>query len=201
MKSKQPVESGGADNLPLESVIDEAIEAAHGDRASIRDLLKEWGDRSYGPLFIVLGFVAGTPISGVPGLSAIIGVVIAILAAQMAAGRHHAWLPGFVLNFSIKAKALRGLRRRFDPVLSFLDNLVTERLGWAAGEWARRAAAAIVFVLGLLMIPFDAIPFAVTAPALAVVPFGVAITARDGLVMLLAFAGFLAVGWLGLSLV
>ena len=51
------------------------------------------------------------------------------------------------------------------------------------------------------MIPFDAVPFAVAAPAWTVVLFGVAITARDGLVMALALAACFGVAYLGMSVV
>jgi len=183
-------------DAPLESIVDDAIAQSENGRVSLRALLKAWDDRSYGPLFIVLGFVGGTPLAVIPGAAAVVGVVIAILALQMALGLNHPWLPDIALKQSISEEKLRDVRRKMDKPLRFLDHLITERWTWAAGEAMRRAAAIFVTALGILMIPFDAVPFAVAAPAWTIVLFGVAITARDGLVMSLALAGCLAVGFI-----
>ncbi len=194
-KRSHSVEDGDA---PLESIIDDAIERSENGRVSMRALLIAWGDRSYGPLFILLGFVAGTPLAVVPGAAAVVGVVITVLALQMALGLKHPWLPGIVLKQSVSEEKLREVRKKMDKPLRFVDHLITERWTWAAGEAMRRAAAIFVAVLGIVMVPFDAVPFAVAAPAWTVVLFGVAITARDGLVMILALLGCLAVGFLGI---
>lgn len=184
-------------DAPLEEVVDQAIASAEGDRVTMRNILVAWDDRSYGPLFILLGFVGGTPLAAIPGAAAVVGIVVTILALQMALGLNHPWLPAFVLRQSVSAEKLRTLRRKSEKVLVFLDSLITERLVWATGDAMRRMAALIVAALGVVMIPFDAIPFAVAAPAWTVVLFGVAITARDGLVLLVGVAACFAIAFLG----
>ena len=181
---------------PLESIVDDAISRSEDGEVSLKMLLNAWGDRSYGPLFIMLGFIAGTPLAVVPGAAAVVGVVISVLALQMTLGLKHPWLPAVALRQSVSEESLREMRKKLEKPLRLIDHLITERWTWAAGEAMRRAAAIFVTILGLLMIPFDAVPFAVAAPAWTVVLFGVAITVRDGLVMSLALAGCLAVGFL-----
>lgn len=187
------IANGEALDRPIETVIDEAIELSNGGEVRFGDLLEAWGDRSYGPLFIVLGFFAGTPLAIIPPMAGIAGVIIALLAIQMAFGRRHPWLPRWVLNRSVKRKALVKARDKSEKTVTFLDNLVSERLTWASGSVARKLAAVVVVALGLSMIPFEAIPFAGVAPAFGVVLFGVAITARDGLVMLISTAAAIGV--------
>lgn len=186
-------------DAPLESIIDEALENSEDGSVTLGALLKAWDDRSYGPLFIILGFIAGTPLAVVPGAAAVVGLVISGLAIQMVLGRRHPWLPKYVLTRSIAEDDLRNMRKKAEPALIFIDRLITERLAWIVNEPMRRAAAIFVTVLGLLMIPFDAVPFAVAGPAWAVVLFGVAITARDGVVMLLALAACLGVAALAVK--
>lgn len=192
------IANGDALERPIETVIDEAIELSSGGKVRFGDLLEAWGDRSYGPIFIVLGFFAGTPLAVIPPMAGIAGVVIALLAIQMAFGKHHPWLPRFVLNRSVKERALVKARDKSEKTISFLDTLFSERLTWASGGAARRIAAFIVVALGLSMIPFEAIPFAGVAPAFGVVLFGVAITARDGLVMLISAAAAIGVAILAI---
>lgn len=195
--NESPVRPSEIDgNAPLESVVDEAIAQSEHKRVSLRAILAAWDDRSYGPVFILLGFFAGTPLAVVPAAAAVVGVLIAVLAIQMAFGKKHPWLPDIALRRSVSEKKLRSARKRAEPVLAFIDNLITERFPWAANEAMRRVAALIVVVLGLAMVPLDAVPVAVAAPAWTVVLFGVAITARDGLVMMLAIAACVGVGYL-----
>jgi hypothetical protein len=184
---------------PLEAVVDEAIKNSNNGKVALGDLLHAWGDRSYGPLFILLGFVAGTPLAIVPGAAAVVGVIIFILAIQMALGKVHPWLPNAALRQSISEKSLRKTREKAASFLFWLDHIVKERMIWASREITRRISAVLVSILGVLMIPFDAIPFAVAAPAWTVVIFGLAITARDGLVMILGAVACAGVAVLGLS--
>jgi hypothetical protein len=185
---------------PIEAAIDEAIEAEHHGRISMQDLLAAWGDRSYGPLLIFLGFVAATPLSAAPPTAAVLGLVIAGLALQMLFGKRHPWLPAAIRKRSMSAKKLEGARRRFAPFLAAIDHPIKKRLEFATSGPMRRVAAAIVALLGLAMIPFEFVPIAGVAPASAVVLFGVAITARDGLVMLIGVAAFAGVLFLGARL-
>lgn len=196
----EPREHHDAKKEPLEAVVDDAIDCAEGDEVSLGNLLHAWGDRSYGPLFIVLGFFAGTPLAVVPMAAAVVGIVIALLAAQMALGKRHPWLPGFMLNWSAKEERLIEMRDKAGPVLGAVDRVITERLTFFAGKPMRTIAAIIIMALGVLMTPFDAVPFAVAAPAWTVVLFGVAITARDGLVMALAILACGGIGYLGYSM-
>ncbi len=193
-------DAGADDDVgPLEEIVDYAIAHSEDGRVSLKALLKAWDDRSYGPLFIMLGFVGGTPLAVVPGAAAVVGVVIALLGLQMTLGLNHPWLPEAALKQSVSEEKLREIREKMDKPLRFIDHLITERWTWMAGEAMRRAAAIFVTILGVLMIPFDAVPFAVAAPAWSVVLFGVAIIARDGLVMTLALAACLGVGYLAIG--
>jgi hypothetical protein len=193
--------AAGEGDAPLEEIVDDAIARSENGKIGLRTLLIAWGDRSYGPLFIVLGFIAGTPLAAVPGAAAAVGVVITILALQMTFGLKHPWLPRIALEQSVSEKSLRAMRRKLEKPLRFVDHLITERWSWASGEAMRRAAAIIVAVLGVVMIPFDAVPFLVVAPSWTIVLFGLAITARDGLVMMLALAACLGIGFLAAGMI
>ena len=204
MKSSNRRYSGAATNHPdegpIEAAVDDAIDAADHGRVTVQCLLDAWGDRSYGPLFILLGFFAATPLAAIPPTAAVVGVIIAALALQMLFGKHHPWLPRAIRERSVSAKKLRSVRKKFAGALEFFDRFTKERLTFAAGRVMRRVAAGVVAALGLLMVPFELVPIAGVAPASAVVLFGVAITARDGLAMIVGLAGFAVVVWLGVLL-
>lgn len=186
---------------PLEDILNAAINHAQDGRVNLAALLDAWGDCSYGPLFIALGFFAGTPLSIFPGMSAATGVVIAIVALQMIFGLAHIWLPNAVLRQSIALKSLTEARDKSMRQLQIIDRLITKRWAWATTGPMRRAAAITVLLLSLIMILFDAVPFIVAAPSWGVVLFGLAITARDGLIMLVAMAASSGVGVLAAQMV
>lgn len=188
------------DEGPIEAAVDDAIDAAHDGRVTLQSLLDQWGDRSYGPLFIILGLFTATPLSIIPPTAAVMGVVVAALALQMLLGRRHPWLPRSIRNRSISERKLKAARKKLAPTLAFFDKFIRERLSFATGAVMRKVAAVIVLVLALAFVPFEFVPLAGVAPASAVVLFGVAITARDGLAMLLGVAGFAGVAALGVSL-
>lgn len=190
-----------AKDHPLEDILNAAIEHAEDGRITLGALLAAWGDRSYGPLFIALGFFAGTPLSIFPGMSAAAGIVIAVVALQMIFGLAHIWLPRIVLRQSVSLQGLISARDKSMKSLQRIDRLITKRWAWATGALMRRAAAVVVLLLSLLMAPFDAIPFIVAAPSWGVVLFGLAVTARDGLIMLVAMAAAAGVGVLAAFIV
>lgn len=179
---------------PLEGVVDAAIKQSDGERVSVRDVFEAWGDRSYGPMFILLGVFGGTPLSVLPGMASVAGVIIFLLAVQMAFGKKHPWVPAFILNRSFSEKKLRAVRKKIEKPLIFIDRMTSERFVALTGSAMRRFAAVVLMGLGAIMVPMDALPFVVAAPSWAVAIFGVAITARDGLAMSFALAATLGVG-------
>lgn len=179
---------------PLEGVVDAAIKQSDGERVSVRDVFEAWGDRSYGPMFILLGVFGGTPLSVLPGMASVAGIIIFLLAVQMAFGKKHPWLPAFILNRSFSEKKLRAVRKKIEKPLIFIDRMISARFVALTGSAMRRFAAVVLMGLGAIMVPMDALPFVVAAPSWAVAIFGVAITARDGLAMSFALAATLGVG-------
>ena len=77
--------------------------------------------------------------------------------------------------------------------------MIEQRIAWAISPVFRRVAAAIVLLLGALMIPMEMVPFAVALPGAGVTMIGISLVARDGLLMLVALT--LSTGAFALSLV
>jgi hypothetical protein len=177
-------------NKPLESVLDTAIQDCDDDKVTIGALLDMFGDRSFGPVIILLGLlVTVPPLGGIPGLPILVGIIILLFSLQIVFGARHIWMPQFVQKQGIACSKLEDARGRVRPWLQRIDRMITERLTWATGRIATYAAALAVSGLSLLMIPLELVPFAVAAPGTAIVLFGLALVARDGALMLAGFAG------------
>lgn len=180
----------------LEEVIDHIIalclrngpaHEGHG-RVSVGDLMDMLGERSFGPLLLVPSLIAVSPVGAIPGLPAITSVVIVLIAGQILLGQEHFWIPGWLARRSIEAKALaRGLEK-FRPVARFIDHLLRPRMAWLTRGPLFFAIALLCLLIGLVTPILELVPLGGIPPNAAVVAFSLAITARDGLWALLAFA-------------
>lgn len=178
-----------AGNRPLEDTLDTAIEGGNGDDISIADALDIFGTRSFGPILILLGLIAVLPPMGaVPGVPAAVGAIVILFSFQIMIGRDHIWLPTILSKRSISRASLKKAREKTAPWLRWADGLVAERLTWAVDGSATVAAGIVVTLLSLAMIPLEIVPFAVAVPGSAIALVGLALTARDGIVMLTAMA-------------
>ncbi|MEQ9314577.1 MAG: exopolysaccharide biosynthesis protein [Henriciella sp.] len=173
---------------PLENVLERAINEVDGDKVSFGALLDLFGHRSFGPIVAFLGLLTVIPpLGGIPGLPAVVGLVIVLFSIQIIFGADHIWVPGFIEDRSISKDKLKAADEKAGKWLKRIDKLISERLDFLTGRWATYVAAIVVTLLGLLMIPLELVPFAVALPGSAIVIFGLAFVARDGVLMLIGF--------------
>lgn len=157
------------------------------DRDSARDgvplavLLSAVGRRSYGPLLLIMGVFAVSPLTIVPGVTILAALVTLAIALQMAVGSKRPWLPRRMLAFKVPRR----------PLFRFIDG-VRPHAAQADGVWLKPRlqflcdgpcaflVAVCVAAAALITIPLSLIPFGPVLPSLAVVLFGLGMTARDG---------------------
>jgi hypothetical protein len=141
---------------------------------SIRDAL---GDRSFAALLVLFAAVNLLPLP--PGASAVLGLPLLIVSAQMMYGSKRAWLPRFVADKSLSADQFRSIMERVVPRLVHLEKYITPRY-WPF--WRRRGdriIGTIAFLLAVIVtLP---IPLGNWLPAFATTLLGLALSERDGI--------------------
>ena len=162
------------------------------DTVAIDDLLDTFGDRSFAPLMLILALVGISPVGGIPSVPTIIALCIAIIAAQMAWGRKHVWLPGFVTGRGVSSDRLTKGEDKLRKIADVLDSIAKGRLKALASGPARRVVAGLIVVLCLALPVLEIVPFAAAAPFLAIAMLSLALMVRDGLVLLIGGAVALA---------
>lgn len=162
------------------------------DEVSIDDLLDEFGDRSFAPLMLILALIGITPVGAIPGVPTVIALCIALIAGQMAWGRTHVWLPGFVTSRGVSSDRLIKGKDKLEKVAAVFDGITKGRLKALASGPARRVVAGLIVVLCLALPVLEIVPFAAAAPFLAIVMLSLAMLVRDGLVMVIGGATALA---------
>ena len=159
------------------------------DRVAIGDIVGAFGSRSYGPVMLVPALIGISPVGGIPGVPTFLAITILLFAVQIAFGRDHLWLPGVLKNRSVEGEKLANAAEDMEGAGKFLDKIFHGRLEIFAGELAGRIAAIVVALLCLAVPPLELLPFAVALPMAVIAAFGIALTVRDGLLMLIGFMG------------
>ena len=179
----------------VEDVLDELDELASSkDEVYIADVLDDFGARSFGPFIMIPALLEITPIGGIPGLPTFLAFFIAIVAVQMLMGRDHIWMPEFIRCRAVTGEKLHSAVEKLRGLGSWPDNHVKGRLERLTHGWWVKLAATVIIALCCTVPPLEFLPFASSLPMLAIAILGLALTVRDGALMLAAliFAGVAA---------
>ena len=177
---------------PLEAILGTARETVDGTETDLKTIVEAFGDRAFGPVMILCSLFLMTPIGAIPGLPAAFGLIIIVFALQLLFRRETPWMPNVLRRIKISDAKLEKTRKTVSPVLRRIDSVIKARLPVMTSGPAQVLTALISIILALTMIPLGVVPFGVVAPAFIIGLFGLGITARDGLLILIGF--FLSLG-------
>lgn len=169
----------------------------------LEQVIETFGSRSYGPLILVPALLGSSPLGTVPSVPSFLALVIALVAVQILMGRTHFWLPQFIANRSVSQEKLEKATNALSGPAGFMDRVFHGRLKWATREPMSRVAAGMVLMLSVLVVPLELVPLAAIIPFSGIAAFGLAMTVRDGALMLLAIAlwcaslGVAVMAWTG----
>ncbi len=183
----------------LQELLD-LLAAADGESRVVTfgEMLDVAGRRSFGPMLLLAGVIVLAPLIGdIPGVPTTVGVFVFLLALQMLSGREHIWLPHWMLVRSVSRTKLRRAIDWFHPVARFVDHLLKPRLNVLVVGQARYAIAIVVMATSLLMPAMEFIPFSANAAGIILVVLGLALVARDGLLILVAASLIATAGVIG----
>lgn len=173
----------------LESLLASLSEQTAGEDVSVREMLNAVGRRSYGPILLLLGFIAISPLTIIPGTSWLVALIILLIAGQIVLGRAFPWVPKRVLDISFPRSALVSgvdhARKYARPV----DKVLKPRLAFLSRTPFIGLSALVCIAAALVTFPLGLIPFGPVLPGLTVLLFGLGLTARDGFVLIAAGLG------------
>ncbi|MBJ6750411.1 exopolysaccharide biosynthesis protein [Geomonas sp. Red421] len=168
----------------LDRIGDSADDAG---RVSLGKIVESIGNRSFGPLLLMVGVIAASPLSGMPGVPTATGVLILLIAGQLFFRRDHFWLPRWLLRRSLArdkvTKAIRWLR----PLARFIDRWLRPRLPSLIRGGSIYLISFICASIAIVMPMMELVPFSAHGAGLALSAFGLALISRDGLLALIAF--------------
>lgn len=180
----------------VEGVLDTVVHAGDGSRVSVGDVVHEIGEDAFGPLMLVPALITVSPASGIPGLTSLGGICIALVAVQMVLMRRTLWLPGILLKRKINRKTLEKAVSWLRKPARIIDKVTRRRLRLLVKAPFALVPALICLAIGLVMPFMEVIPFSGSLAASAVSLFALAFTTEDGLLAILATLVVGGVGYL-----
>ena len=125
-----------------------------------------------------------TPIGGIPGVPTLLALFITLMAIQLMIGRDHVWMPQFVQQRAVGSKKLHKAVGKLRGLASFLDRHSEGRLEVLTEGFAIKLVATLIIALCFTVPPLEFLPFASSLPMLAIAVLGMALTVRDGALVL-----------------
>ncbi len=177
---------------PLQSILDHVDAVIVDESADLKSIIESFGDRAFGPVMLLSGLFMLTPLGAIPMVPAAFGFVVITFAVQLLMRRNTPWMPNVLSKVKVSSKRVRQVKRKVQPVLAKIDGIIRPRMQWAAKGPFQVLAAFIAIILSAAMVPLGAVPFAVCIPGFVLGLLGLGITARDGIMMLMAFTLSLA---------
>jgi hypothetical protein len=172
-------------SLRTSALIINVLDRDHHQAITIQSFLDSLGDRVYG-LGILL-WVLPNCIPMIPGVAGVTGVMIMVMALQMALGQTTPWLPRAVRNRPLPRMKLLEISQKAIPRLRRLETFIRPRYHFLDNRAMRIFTALVIAVMAFILL----LPIPIVGnmpPAWAIALLSMSLIERDGLILLLGMA-------------
>lgn len=165
------------------------------------ELVNAFGERGFGALMLFFGLM-NIAIGIIPGTTTILGAPLLLMGLQLMIRRDQLWLPRWALRRSIDRAAYGAGLDKVLPQLKKVERLSRPRLKVMTSDLSEMLIGIATFALAFILI----LPIwgGNLVPALIISTFGFGLMQRDGVVVLIGWAGVTGVClfiWLAWELV
>lgn len=172
----------------LSALIDTLLPQDGAQKVYVRDVMHRIGDGSFAPALLVVALVLVSPVSAIPGMPTLGGLIILLIALQWVAGRHHLWLPDVFMRRGIAAA-------RMDQAVGFLrgpaawiDRHSRRRLRILTRQPFRLMALLVIIATAATWPFLELLPMFTSVSAFAVSLFAIGLMTRDGAFIVAGYA-------------
>ena len=173
----------------LNDILDD-LDALADDESdvSLGDVLEKIGPRGRGVILLVPGFIGVSPVGAIPLVPTVLGVFTLLVAVQVLMGRDYPWLPGMLRDRAVKDEKLKDAVAKARGPAQWIDRHFGSRLEALTKRPAEMVAALLCVAFACVLPPLEIVPFAALVPFGAIALLGLALSLKDGVLMLVAFA-------------
>ncbi|WP_428511601.1 exopolysaccharide biosynthesis protein [Roseovarius sp.] len=179
---------------PLTDVISRIRSLADQPEVTIDEIVGAAGQAGILPLIFVPALIAATPLSGIPGVSMVCGLLIALFSAEMILGLKEFYLPEKLKKKTFDGAKLDHAMRQILPIMQWIERHTGQRLSFLFHRPMTWVPQLICLMTGLAMPFLEFIPFSGSVAATGVCLLVMAMLTRDGVVFLLALLPYVIGG-------
>lgn len=150
------------------------------ERVLLRDIGELLGNRSFGFLLLIFALPNTLPL-GIPGISTLTGIPLALIALQMTFGMPRPYLPKWLADRSLARDDFRRLIVKTAPWLQRLERIMKPRWPMMTGITGERVFGTFCLIFALVLalpIPFGNVP-----PAIAIALVALGLIEKDGVLI------------------
>jgi hypothetical protein len=170
----------------LSRLLSSLVTETSGENVTLGQLMSVVERRSFGAVILLLGLIAVSPLTVVPGATWLVATVTLLFSIQLLFGAKHPVLPKKLLSLSMKRSALVSFAAAARKTAHTADHLTSPRLVFLTRPPFVIVTALICVLAALVTYPLGLIPFGPVLPGISIVLMGIGLTARDGVFLLLA---------------
>jgi len=181
----------------LSDVLDTFEATLEGDHVRVAEIVDGFGGRSFPAFMLLPALIVASPASGIPGVTGMGGMIVAMAAVQMFLARESLWLPGFITRRQIPVRHLERALRWLRPMVRVVERHTRQRLTVLTRPPLVLVPQLIILLIVLCMPVMELMPLSGSIAGGAISIFAVGLLLRDGLLLLLlvALAVALAIPW------
>jgi hypothetical protein len=172
----------------LSDVLDQLEDAAHGDAVTVREVVEKLGHHSFAALLLLFSLVSTSPASAIPGITAIVAVIVFVLVGQMLLGRDCVWLPDFVNRRRMATEKLcKGIGWLRRPV-RFVERHTRARVTVLLHRPWLYLPLVLVLALSVFMPFMEVVPTSGSIASAVIALFAAGLLVRDGVLVAVSVA-------------
>lgn len=180
----------GHPRRPVQDILDRLRNVTEAASVSFGDIIRAMDQGGQPVLLLLPALILVSPLSGIPGLSSLGGLTIALVAGQILLGRDTIWLPAFILRRRLPTARLVWAVGKLDRAAAFIDRKTVARAEWFFVFPGRQILLLTCMSCGLIMPFFELVPFSATTLAIVISILASGLLVRDGAIAGLGLGGF-----------
>ncbi|QUS37346.1 exopolysaccharide biosynthesis protein (plasmid) [Falsirhodobacter algicola] len=181
------------DGGQLTEVLDQLEELTDRDEVAIGDIVDKLGTQSFASVMLIFTLISASPASAIPGVTATVGIIVAMLVIQLMIGKRSLWLPGILMRRRLAGRRLKtaiGWMRR--PV-GLAERVLKRRLPALVHRPLLLLPLTLILCLALMMPLMEVVPASGSIASAVIALFAAGYLMRDGVLVLIALCLMAAV--------
>ncbi len=172
----------------IADILDRLEELAGREKASLGEIMAATGGQSVAAALVAPALIVVSPLSGIPLLPTVCGLLIALIGLQLLVGRPGLWLPGPLMRRQVRGERLGRAVVWLDRLGNWLDRHARHRFTALTVPPLALVPQVGAILSGLSMPFLELVPFSSSILGLAVVFFAAGLVVRDGLFVVAGLA-------------